>query len=125
MCATLSPFSPSLQEIRSQAITPADEFIILACDGLWDVLTSQQVQRLCSAYTHSPPPPPSPFTYLTARPSPMCSWPEYLLTFVAPRSLGFDLCRGCMRVTIYVHVSPGDRVMCDCPLPSPTPIHRP
>ncbi|KAA0150348.1 hypothetical protein FNF29_05360 [Cafeteria roenbergensis] len=29
-------------DIRSQEITAYDEFVILACDGLWDVMTSQQ-----------------------------------------------------------------------------------
>ena len=31
------------QEIRTEVLSDKDEFMILACDGLWDVLTSQQV----------------------------------------------------------------------------------
>lgn len=35
-------------EITEIAITlPEDEFVLMACDGLWDVLTSQEV-----SYTH-------------------------------------------------------------------------
>lgn len=29
-------------EIRVQQLTPQDDFIVLGCDGIWDILTSQQ-----------------------------------------------------------------------------------
>lgn len=29
-------------DVRREAITPQDEFLVLACDGVWDMLTSQQ-----------------------------------------------------------------------------------
>jgi serine/threonine protein phosphatase PrpC len=29
-------------DVRSQEITPYDEFVVMACDGVWDVMTSQQ-----------------------------------------------------------------------------------
>eukprot|EP00300_Choanocystis_sp_HF-7_P011164 c17335_g1_i2.p1 GENE.c17335_g1_i2~~c17335_g1_i2.p1 ORF type:complete len:158 (+),score=35.39 c17335_g1_i2:636-1109(+) len=32
-------------EIRVHARSPKDEFIILACDGIWDVMTNEQVCR--------------------------------------------------------------------------------
>ena len=30
-------------DIIDRPITPEDEFVVLACDGIWDVLTNQQV----------------------------------------------------------------------------------
>mmetsp|Transcript_15870 Transcript_15870/g.15820 ORF Transcript_15870/g.15820 Transcript_15870/m.15820 type:complete len:115 (+) Transcript_15870:68-412(+) len=29
-------------DIRRETLTPNDEFMVLACDGVWDMLTSQQ-----------------------------------------------------------------------------------
>ena len=29
-------------EIKTETIVPGDEFVVIACDGIWDVLTSQQ-----------------------------------------------------------------------------------
>ena len=40
----LSFFSPTADpEITERQYTPDDEFVVLACDGIWDVLSSQQV----------------------------------------------------------------------------------
>eukprot|EP00899_Mesostigma_viride_P003514 jgi/Mesvir1/13163/Mv06128-RA.1 len=36
-------------EVRSIALDAGDEFMVLACDGIWDVMTSQQVIDFCRA----------------------------------------------------------------------------
>ena len=33
-----------MPEIRTQTLRPGDEFLLLACDGIWDVLTNQEVR---------------------------------------------------------------------------------
>ena len=33
----------AVPEVRSLRLEPGDEFLILACDGIWDVLSNQQV----------------------------------------------------------------------------------
>ena len=45
-------------DIQFADLTPADEFIVLACDGIWDVLSSQQAvdfirQQLAAGLTPS------------------------------------------------------------------------
>lgn len=30
-------------DVRRVQLTPADRFLLLACDGIWDVMTNQQV----------------------------------------------------------------------------------
>ena len=55
LCCCCSPFPglPALQmvtalpEIRKEALQPGDDFLLLACDGIWDVLTNQEVGRWC------------------------------------------------------------------------------
>ena len=37
-------------EVRSYTLTAEDEFLVLACDGLWDVMSSQRCMEL--ARTH-------------------------------------------------------------------------
>lgn len=39
----------AMPEIRRQTLQPGDEFLILACDGIWDVLTNQEVRGGWSA----------------------------------------------------------------------------
>jgi len=34
----------ALPDIRKETLQPGDEFLILACDGIWDVLTNQEVR---------------------------------------------------------------------------------
>jgi len=43
--AARSPLSAEA-EIREQELTSEDEFLILACDGLWDVISSQNAVQL-------------------------------------------------------------------------------
>lgn len=38
--------SAAVPEIHIRSLSPEDEFIVLACDGLWDVYTSQRVIEL-------------------------------------------------------------------------------
>lgn len=33
----------AVPDIAVQQLRPGDEFILLACDGIWDVLTNQEV----------------------------------------------------------------------------------
>ena len=37
----------AVPEVRSLRLEPGDEFLILACDGIWDVLSNQQVCDRC------------------------------------------------------------------------------
>jgi protein phosphatase 1B len=47
------PSTPPLQEIRIVARDPsADQFLVLACDGIWDVLTNDDVAAFVLARTH-------------------------------------------------------------------------
>jgi serine/threonine protein phosphatase PrpC len=44
----------AVPEIRQMHLEPGDDFLLLACDGIWDVLTNQEVRGASRA-----PPPPS------------------------------------------------------------------
>lgn len=44
---------PSVLELE---LTPDDQFLILACDGLWDVLPEDEVRLLVAAFRCAPPP---------------------------------------------------------------------
>lgn len=35
----------AVPEVRKEVLQPGDEFILLACDGIWDVLTNQEVRE--------------------------------------------------------------------------------
>ena len=35
-------------DIATQQLQPGDEFILLACDGIWDVLTNQEARLMLS-----------------------------------------------------------------------------
>ena len=35
----------ALPDIRKETLQPGDEFLVLACDGIWDVLTNQEVRQ--------------------------------------------------------------------------------
>ena len=49
-------------EIRAFERHADDEFVVLACDGIWDVMSSQQVVSKVSDMLQNgrPPPPPPP-----------------------------------------------------------------
>ena len=36
-------------QIRRLELEPGDEFLLLACDGIWDVLSNQQARPLSAA----------------------------------------------------------------------------
>ena len=36
-------------DVRRVQLTPADRFLLLACDGIWDVMTNQQVDCAAAA----------------------------------------------------------------------------
>lgn len=36
----------AVPEVRKQKLTDASEFLILACDGIWEVLSDQEVCRV-------------------------------------------------------------------------------
>ena len=46
----------AMPEVRTMQLQPGDEFLILACDGIWDVLTNQQVcaRNVPRALLHNP-----------------------------------------------------------------------
>ena len=39
----------ALPDVRREALQPGDEFLVLACDGIWDVLTNQEVGARASS----------------------------------------------------------------------------
>lgn len=45
----VQPLIVSEPEVRVESITEADEFILLACDGLFDVFSSQHAVDYCRA----------------------------------------------------------------------------
>jgi protein phosphatase 2C family protein 2/3 len=47
--AARSPLSAEA-DIREQELTSEDEFLILACDGLWDVISSQNAVQLARSH---------------------------------------------------------------------------
>jgi serine/threonine protein phosphatase PrpC len=48
-------------EVIAEVRHPRDEFIVLACDGIWDVMSSQEVcDKVREMLLTGPPPPPPP-----------------------------------------------------------------
>lgn len=43
---TLKPFVPAKPDVQAEKLGPDDEFVILACDGLWDVVTDLEAVNL-------------------------------------------------------------------------------
>ena len=43
---------PYFNAHAQRLLEPEDEFMILACDGLWDVLTSQEAVDIVNAFKH-------------------------------------------------------------------------
>ena len=39
----MQPHAETQPDVRRVALTPADRFFLLACDGIWDVMSNQQV----------------------------------------------------------------------------------
>jgi protein phosphatase 1G len=39
---SISPYATAYPEISENTIGEGDEFLVIACDGIWDVMTSQQ-----------------------------------------------------------------------------------
>ena len=50
MCSACVPVSHAEPEVQTFTLTSEDEFLVLACDGLWDVMSSQRCMEL--ARTH-------------------------------------------------------------------------
>lgn len=46
----------AMPEVRTLELAPGHEFLLLACDGIWDVLTNQQVCQplLCGSWFGRP-----------------------------------------------------------------------
>lgn len=51
----LHPYVRADPFVFSQAIAPNDEFLIIACDGVWDVTSNQQAVDLVRADAHEHP----------------------------------------------------------------------
>jgi protein phosphatase 1L len=43
----LQPYVTAEPELMERNISPDDEFLVLASDGLWDVMRNEEVARLC------------------------------------------------------------------------------
>ena len=37
----------AVPEVHSRELTDGSEFLILACDGIWEVLSDQEVRKAC------------------------------------------------------------------------------
>ena len=49
---TSSKFTPPIPDLFSRKISPNDRFIIMACDGLWDVVDNQTAANLVMHYCY-------------------------------------------------------------------------
>ena len=88
-CESIDPAEQAVTafpEVITLARNPADEFIVLACDGIWDVMSSQEVVdkvRDMLENGRPPPPPPeetpspeegAPADPMEPLPQPECQW---------------------------------------------------
>ncbi|CAL1537712.1 unnamed protein product [Lymnaea stagnalis] len=53
--ATHKPFISSDADVKSIKLTGEEQFLVIACDGLWDVLTPAQVTQIVYDHVHSSP----------------------------------------------------------------------
>jgi protein phosphatase PTC2/3 len=61
-------FGISVPEIKTHTLTHEDEFMVVACDGLWDVVSSARVVELARLHLQQKNDPDSCARYLVSTP---------------------------------------------------------